>query len=277
MFMTFKRRLVSTIHKSLYFLLVFASFVLLNARFVPSSTNQIAAQSRIADERKAQIEHSSHMPEATTVSISAIRNLQSEQWHRDLEIEVQNNSGKPIYYLEIVLSFPEIDATGEDGVPRHYTFPLTFGRRELMKRGNYAASTDTSVNPGEKNILRISEPYSKGLETFLSKKNIAISSIKKLRVRIYSVSFGDGTGFKMGRPLSSNQSSITPSLPRNQPRKGLSILKNYQNTLAVQYVSYSLNPRKTTSTAKLIAPPQLGCGGLTLAVGNTRKNKKDVL
>jgi hypothetical protein len=259
--MTFKRHLASTLQKSLPVLLVFGLFILLNVRFVSSSTHQIAAQSQIADERKTQIEHSSHMPEATTVSISAIRNLQSEQWHRDLEIEVQNNSTKPIYYLEIVLYLPEIDATEADGVPRHYAFPLTFGRKELMKRGNYAASVDAAISPGEKKVLRIPEHYWKGLEAFLSEKNIPVSRIKTLRVRIYSVSFGDGTGFKMGRPLSFNQGSITPSLPRNQPGNGLARLRNARKALVAQNVIYRLSPRKPTSTAKSMEPLQLGCGG----------------
>lgn len=258
--MAFKRHLVSTIQKPLPFLFVFALFFLLSARFLPSCTNQITAQSRIADERKAQIEHASQMPEATTVSISAIRNLQSEQWHRDLEIEVQNNSAKPIYHLEVDLYLPEIDTTEADGVPRHYAFPLIFGRKELMKRGNYATSTDAAISPGGKEVFRIPEPYWKGLESFLSEKNIPISKVENLRIRIYSVSFGDGTGFKMGRPFSLKQGSIIPPL-KDPPRNGLSESKDSQRALAVQDVSYIVRPKKTTSTAKSLAPLQLGCGG----------------
>lgn len=228
--MAFKRHLVSTIQKPLPFLFVFALFFLLSARFLPSCTNQITAQSRIADERKAQIEHASQMPEATTVSISAIRNLQSEQWHRDLEIEVQNNSAKPIYHLEVDLYLPEIDTTEADGVPRHYAFPLIFGRKELMKRGNYATSTDVAISPGGKEVFRIPEPYWKGLESFLSEKNIPISKVKNFRIRIYSVSFGDGTGFKMGRPFSLKQGSIIPSL-KDPTAKWIIRIKGFSESL----------------------------------------------
>src|SRR5437868_819218 len=40
------------------------------------------------------------------VKVTAVRNLQSEHFPEDLEIEVQNISSKPIYYIEFYLGFP---------------------------------------------------------------------------------------------------------------------------------------------------------------------------
>ena len=258
--MTFTKRLVSTIHNPLLFLFLFISFALFNVRFVSTSTSKIAAQSGVVDKRAVQIEHSSHMPEATTVAISAIRNLQSEQWHRDLEIEVQNNSGKPIYYLQIDVSLPDIDTTQADGVPRHYAFPLIFGRRELMKHGNYALATDRAISPGGREVFRIPEPYWKGLQNFLSTKNLPMSAVKDIRLRIHSVSFGDGTGFRIGMPFSFKQGSVIP-LNKDQQRYGTSKVRGSRRALAIQKISYRVSSKSTVSTASSLALPQLSCGG----------------
>src|SRR5438552_2068596 len=69
------------------------------------------------------------------VNVTAVRNLQSANWIEDLEIEVQNNSSKPIYHLMVVLSFPDIRKSTEvDGVSRGIVIALPYGRLELMNR-----------------------------------------------------------------------------------------------------------------------------------------------
>src|ERR1044071_5231810 len=57
------------------------------------------------------------------VAIKEIRNLQGRDFLRNLEIEVQNVSNKPIYYVSLYLRFPDIEIK-----PRtHYTFDLIYG------------------------------------------------------------------------------------------------------------------------------------------------------
>src|SRR6185295_1194334 len=102
--------------------------------------------------------------------VTAIRNLQGvEHWLRDLEIEVQNNSSKPIYYLEIDLSFPEVAINRDDGKTGALVIPLMFGRYELLDPGNYAAATEKSIPPGEKYLFKIPEANWKAIESYLAK------------------------------------------------------------------------------------------------------------
>ena len=44
--------------------------------------------------------------------VTEVRNLQSETWHKDLEIEVKNISDKPIYSILAFLAFDDIKVVG---------------------------------------------------------------------------------------------------------------------------------------------------------------------
>jgi hypothetical protein len=194
------------LQKSLLVLVVITSFVLVNGQSVTTRVNQIAPQTTPPEARKILVLHSPQMPERSTVAINAIRNLQSEQWLRDLEIEVQNNFNKPIYHLEMDLEFPQVVIDRDDGKSGSLVIPLMFGKFALMNPGEHAASTDESIQPGEKYVFKIPESYRKGMESHLAKNNIALSAITKIRLRIYELSLGDGTGFEMGEPFSNKQS-----------------------------------------------------------------------
>jgi hypothetical protein len=195
--------LLSAFQKTTPALVVITLFVLVEGQSVTSNVNQTASQSPTPEIRKMLIHRSPKMPEKSTVAITAIRNLQGgDQWLRNLEIEVQNTSSRPIYHLEIDLRFPEID-NGAGGV---LVIPLMFGRYKLMDPGEYVASTDKSIQPGEKYVFRIPEPYWKGMEAYLAERNMSVTVITKIWLRIYGLSFGDGTGFEMGEPVSNKQS-----------------------------------------------------------------------
>src|SRR5204863_9456372 len=50
------------------------------------------------------------------VAIEAVRYLEEEDWYERLEVQVKNISNKPIYFLEVVLNFPDVVTTEIDGV-----------------------------------------------------------------------------------------------------------------------------------------------------------------
>lgn len=155
--------------------------------------------------RRVEVEKLPRMPAESTVGIVAIRNLQNEHWIRDLEVEVQNNSARPIYYLRIVLSYPDIPRTSDmDGVERGIVTSLEYGRRELLDVYQRATSEDKPIRPGERYVLRHSEPIWKGLEDFLAEKDIPQSATKRIRLRMRTFSFGDGTGYRGGAPFPAN-------------------------------------------------------------------------
>lgn len=54
----------------------------------------------------------------------AFKDLKNERWSRDMEIEVTNTGGRPIYYLNLSIQFTDVKA--DSGYP--FAFPLEFGR-----------------------------------------------------------------------------------------------------------------------------------------------------
>src|SRR5437764_10501428 len=60
------------------------------------------------EERKLNVHTFNRMP----LKVKEVRNLQKEEdWFRDLEIEVKNISDKPIYFIYLIIKFPDIEAT----------------------------------------------------------------------------------------------------------------------------------------------------------------------
>lgn len=149
-------------------------------------------QKSIADERKPEVLIPSEIP----VKLTDVRNLQNEDWLKDLEIEVQNTSIKPIYCLVVYLRFPDIPETTEvDGIPRGYIFMLLYGRLELLRRTEIATSEDAPIKPGGRYVFKIPEPQWKGLKSELARRNIPESLIKRVRIDVRTLIFGDGSGF----------------------------------------------------------------------------------
>ena len=199
-----------TYYKSLPAIVALALLILTRGESVLLSTPAQNNQAPIEGDRKVDVMKSPQMPTDTTVAVVGIRNLQNEHWLRDLEIEVQNNSKKPIYFLEVILYFPDIPKIIDtEGIERGFAISLIYGRRDLGRFKQRITDEDVPILAGEKCILRIPEPNWKGLESHLTRNNIPQSTIKRVRLRIYSLNFGDGTGFKIGAPFSVKQSSIS--------------------------------------------------------------------
>ncbi|MDT7540877.1 MAG: hypothetical protein QOE33_781 [Acidobacteriota bacterium] len=121
-----------------------------------------------------------------------IKNLNNENWTRELEIEVTNTGNKPIYSLHFALVAPEIKSeSGHDmGI-----VAIHYGRAEL---DNFAAplqSDDVPIQPGESHTFTIPEEYRAAWESFTKKRNLLKEEPKKVRLVFNLINFGDGTGF----------------------------------------------------------------------------------
>jgi hypothetical protein len=212
--MSFKRSPFLAFQGCPFAIVALALLVLVSGASATLSASSPINQTPVDGGRKVDVMKSPRMPTDTTVEIVDIRNLQSEHWLRDLEIEVRNNSNKPIYFLEVILYFPDIPKiTDAEGIERGFATSLIYGRRELAKLKQQTNLEDVPIQPGGKCILRIPEPKWKGIESHLAKNNISQSTIKRIRLRVYTLNFGDGTGFKIGAPYSVKQSPISNSLP----------------------------------------------------------------
>jgi hypothetical protein len=248
--MAYKRDVFRTTRRTLPFLFLTVLLVLANGQSVPVRVNRIAPQTPPTDARKIVVHHFKQMPESRTVTINAVKNLQGDRWLRDLEIEVQNNFNKPIYHLEIDLELPDIVTTELDGIPRTLIIPLIFGKNLFMKPDERAAPTDKAIQPGEKYIFQIPEAHGKAIEARLAKRDIPVSAVKRVWLRIYEVNFGDGTGFEMGEPVFNKQSSN--QMPPKQTVNA-SFQRDYFSSR--DYKSKRLKPARSPTIS-----PQLSCG-----------------
>jgi hypothetical protein len=119
--------------------------------------------------------------------VTAVRNLDSDTWHKDLEIEVKNVSNKPIYFVLAYLSFPDVPVS--NGV---FGIALEFGTRRNIDYRNTAAPEDPHINSGDKFVFTIPENMRKGLRVEHEKSPERMQS---LDIHFSVISFGDGTGF----------------------------------------------------------------------------------
>lgn len=124
--------------------------------------------------------------------VSEVKNLQSETWHKNLEIEVKNVSDKPIYFILAYLIFPD------ERVPHgESAISLTYGAPENIEIERLSDPQDQHLDPGEAHKFTIPESLKKGLGV---KNKKFPAEMKNLVIRFAIISFGDGTGFEVGQP-----------------------------------------------------------------------------
>ena len=156
--------------------------------FLASASFTKVARSAI-QERKLKVKGFNNIP----VAIHDIRNVQSENWFRDLEIEVKNVSKKPVYFIALHLQFPDIPANGgKTG------FTMTYGSPRLGTIRNLAGTGDPSLKPGETYVFKVPEPRVRGFENMKKRMNIPEAATKNILVQFDTIGFGDGTGFVLG-------------------------------------------------------------------------------
>lgn len=182
-------------------LLIVGSFTLLllcnNSSISLNASSQVNEQP-VGQERTFEVSASPRMRANNPIGITAVRNITSENWLQDLEIEIENRTSKPLYFLEIILRFPDIPRRPVDGAMREQIISLTHGDVRLLNKNEFATLEDVPIKPNQKLILRIPESKWKGFESGLNELNIPKSSIKKIYIKIEMASYGDGTGFRIG-------------------------------------------------------------------------------
>jgi hypothetical protein len=136
----------------------------------------------------------------------AFKDLKNEKWLRDFELEVTNTGDKPIYFLSLAISLPEITASDGVGI----AFSLHYGSRQLVDIETKAGPDDIPIKPGETHVFSFSDLIVQSWERFRQREKKP--DAKKLILHFQILSFGDGTGFMStsGIPIPnpSNQRSI---------------------------------------------------------------------
>ena len=157
------------------------------------------------EERKLNVHTFNRMP----LKVKEVRNLQKEEdWFRDLEIEVQNISNRPIYFISLGIEFPDIPAappeTRADGSTpsRSVTgFGLTYGADRLMDVRELAGPDDIPLKPGETYVFKIPKARVLGFESMNREKNLPPQAWNKIDIEFDIISLGDGTGYIGGQRM----------------------------------------------------------------------------
>jgi len=136
------------------------------------------------------------------LKVKEIRNLQKEEgWFRDLEIEVENISDKPIYYIGLIIEFPDIHPSlfMPAAAPNATTGVwLAFGPPRLGDVKKIATPEDISLKPGETYVFKMTEGWAKGFESIKKTENLPPQAMDKMDLEFEVISFGDGTGYISG-------------------------------------------------------------------------------
>lgn len=181
-------------------------FALLLAGITPLFTSAQSPGLTAPGERRFTKKLFENMP----VVIKEIRNPnKGEDWLRDLEIEVENVSNKPVYFISIYIEFPDILPMVEahPSVDGHMpskvrtAFPLTYGNPKMVNISTLASADDVPLNPGETHIFKVPEARVLGLAYLKQSRGVLEEATRNVIIRLNTVNFGDGTGFMSGRKI----------------------------------------------------------------------------
>jgi hypothetical protein len=170
-------------------------------------------------ERKLATREFKDMP----VELVEVRNLQSDTWWKDLEIELKNVSKKPIYYLSAYLEFPDDGSGGSI-----YGILLSWGNGKKLDTRKFADSDAEHVEPGDTFVLTIPEMYIKGLRAM---HRMRPQVTYNLRLWFEKTYFGDGTGFESeGHWQDFRGNDPPPKLEKRHHSKRLKEARNHATT-----------------------------------------------
>jgi len=160
----------------------------------PPSATEIAELKRkahVQEKKNIRIKEFKDMP----LKVTAIRNLDSETWHSDLQIEVKNVGIKPIYsilvYLEFLDEKDKVPGNGVSGII------LRYGERKYLDITVDGDPQDAHLNPGDIYVFTIEDKYKKGLAI---RHERSPELFKHMELRFNLISCGDRTVFEVGDP-----------------------------------------------------------------------------
>jgi hypothetical protein len=174
----------------LFFILFPASVLSVSATLAPSF-----AQS--AEEREMEITIPKHLPIKVRMKEEkekAFKDLKNEKWLRDFELEITNTGDKPIYFLSLSITLPEIIAPYQIGPDvNKMGFSIHYGRGQLIDIETKPWPDETPIKPGETYVF--SFPAREQVDWDRFRKKEKKPDAKKLILSFQALSFGDGTGF----------------------------------------------------------------------------------
>lgn len=132
-------------------IVLLALFLILGGVGVVPSTAQSSPEERELEDK---------IPKHLPIKVK-VKNLNKQNWVREVEVEVKNTGDKPIYYLRFSLRMPEV--LTETGTVVAVGF--SYGRPEIGDFRNHPTPEDVPLLPGETCILKVPENEMSGWES----------------------------------------------------------------------------------------------------------------
>jgi hypothetical protein len=151
-----------------------------------------AAQAPPKEEREVEDRIPKHLPIKVKVKNEPkVKDLNNDDWLRDIEVEVTNTSNKPIYFMEISLHLLNVltDSQKDTG------YNLYYGRPELIDFGEAVRPDDVPLKPGETVTLKVPDIENEMVSWKHFRKEGTFRNPKKMYFKFILMNFGDGTGF----------------------------------------------------------------------------------
>jgi hypothetical protein len=145
-----------------------------------------------ASERSADIQIPKHLPIKVRIKKlkeDSFRNLGNDKWLSEFELEVENTGAKPIYFLQLMVIFPDsLNSLGS--IPK---FPVFYGDPRLGRIENLAEETDVPIKPGEVQTFTIHPSQVRAWESAVRDEGQKQPS--RVEIIFQILNFGNQTGF----------------------------------------------------------------------------------
>jgi hypothetical protein len=129
----------------------------------------------------------------SATSVAAISGGAVGDWFENLEFTVANESDKVETYIRIQLDYPDPLDEGQ----KMATVPNGLGRPPwASKTGQTYAPL--ALKPGESTSFRLPADELQGIENFLATRNVRLTDISEVEIRLTLVTFSDGTKWENG-------------------------------------------------------------------------------
>jgi hypothetical protein len=170
------------------------------------NTQAVPATMRLLENRVPQ-----HLPVRVKLKRekeNLFRDLDNDNWARDLELEVKNTGDQPIYFIFFYLLVPEAKIADS-----YQAFSIYYGRPALSDWTERPTSQDVPIKPGETVFLKIEETGVRGWDEARAAGKVP-ARITGSRLIFQDLSFGDGTGFEgtSGSPRSKREDTSSRSI-----------------------------------------------------------------
>lgn len=194
-------------------------------------------------------------PGPMPIELVKVSNVESDHLFRDLTIEIKNVSAKPIYFMRLNVTLPDI-------ILRQYPLGamIYFGEQRLLRVHERPAVGALPLRPGETTILKFDEEKVDGFERMLAKGRFTPQQIKRVLITVTTISFGDGTGYQSGGvpyDVRSHTHSLSLLTPRGDGDSEGAQMMQVGYLTAGRDLSARLS--QPTDLAALARTAQLGC------------------